>query len=314
VDVVRKSEGGCTVGGAMKPMVIAILTVIAFLSTFPMTPCYAQAPSTDQTPTFYRLVPGTYVNGWPRFTITYPKDWVEKRPMAFEVFRAEAPPSAPRSALSVNVFPNPNPIDKVAEIVILPFFRTAAQDVTIVRDNPIQLRDGTPAREVETKMIMNGEPIRVLNVATKSGDMWVNTGTRSYTGKIEEYQRAMLYSLRYEPDKDRPVTIPPDVQEFFDKHANAVLSHDLTQIMSQYSDRYLNSGMRKGELERFWKQSIGAIVATTGGTTDFVQRGDIAYLAGFGIMNGQKWPMFQSSVIKENGEWKFYGNQRDVTP
>jgi hypothetical protein len=43
-------------------------------------PTEAQSPAPDDKPTFYKLTPGTYVNGWPRFTMTYPKDWVEKLP------------------------------------------------------------------------------------------------------------------------------------------------------------------------------------------------------------------------------------------
>jgi hypothetical protein len=39
---------------------------------------------------------------------------------------------------------------------------------------------------------------------------------QSYTGKIEEYQRAMLYSFQYETGKDAPVRILSDVQAFFD--------------------------------------------------------------------------------------------------
>jgi len=50
------------------------------------------------------------------------------------------------------------------------------------------------------------------------------------------------------------------------------------------------------------------------GITDFVPAGDRAYLAGFTVTNGSKWPLYGASIIKENGEWKWYGNQRDVAP
>jgi hypothetical protein len=181
-----------------------------------------------------------------------------------------------------------------------------------VSNKAIRLTDGTPAREVESKMVLNGEPVTMLNVATKKGDMWVNTGTRSYTGKIEEYQRAMLYSLRYETGKDEPVKVPPDVQQFLDTWCNDLLSHDLAKVMSHYSDRYLNSGTRKGEMEWFWRQPLGLVTSTEVVITDFVPAGDRAYFTGIGSTNSGKMMLSDTSIIKENGQWKWYGNQREV--
>jgi hypothetical protein len=296
-----------------KPIILLILALMLLVGSV-LAPSYSQSPTPADTPTFYRLVPGTYVNGYPRFTIHYPKDWVEKSRIATEVFRAESSPPAPRSALSVNVFSNPHPIDKLAEVVVMPYFKIYAQDVSIVSDKAIRLKDGTPAREVETKMVMNGEPINMLNVATKSGDMWVNTGTRSYTGKIEDYQRVMLYSLRYETGEDKPVKVPSDIQALIDAHNSSLVSHDLAGVMSHYSDRYLNSGMRKGEAERAFRQWIGLVTTSEVVITEFISAGDIVHFAGFATFPFGKVPMQETSIIKENGEWKWYGNQRDVAP
>jgi hypothetical protein len=310
-------------GGLMKkPIVISMIMALTLFSWSSFAPAYAQDPSNEEKPTFYRLTPGVYVNGWPRFTISYPKDWVEKRRQFLEVFRAEPPAATPRSQFGVHVFSNPNPVDRLADVVVIPFFRIYAQDLTIVSDKSTRLRDGTPAREVESQMVLNGEPIKVLNVAAKKGDMWINIGTRSYSGRIEEYQRAMLYSLQCEPGKDEPVKVPPDVQEFLDRHCNDLISHDLAKFMTHYSDRYLNSGTRKGEMERFWRQMIGHWTSAKWTITDFVPAGDRAYLTGFVIAKFAKtWvtetatnPITDTSIIKENGEWKWYGNQRDVSP
>jgi hypothetical protein len=59
-----------------KLIVLSLISAPALLALSRIA--HAQDAANDQTPTFYRLVPGTYVNGWPRFTIHYPKDWVEK--------------------------------------------------------------------------------------------------------------------------------------------------------------------------------------------------------------------------------------------
>jgi hypothetical protein len=82
--------------------------------------------------------------------------------------------------------------------------------------------------------------------------------------------------------------------------------------MSHYSDRYLNSGVKKGETERFLKQRIGFATSLEYRITDFIPTGDRAYLAGFSIFNGVRFPLIPTSIIKESGEWKWYGNQRDV--
>jgi hypothetical protein len=284
---------------AIVPLVIIALLLFtgsAFVSSS------AQDTTNDDKPTFYRLTPGVYVNGWPRFTVHYPKDWVEKSRSFSEVFRVEPPPSAPRSVLAVNVGLIPLPIDRLADNMV-PWFRAFAQDVTVVNDKPSRLKDGTPAREVETKMVMNGEPVTMLNVATKKGDLWVLTGTRSYGGKIEEYQRAMLYSLQYGTDKDKPAKVPPDVQEFLDKMDNDVVSHDLVKVMTHYSDKYLDSGGRKGERERFWRQAIDSLMSSKRVITDFVAGGDRAYLTGFETTNIGTLAITEISIIKEKGEW-----------
>jgi len=56
-----------------KRVFISVATTLLLLANS-FSPAPAQEASKADTPTFYRLVPGTYVNGWPRFTIHYPKE------------------------------------------------------------------------------------------------------------------------------------------------------------------------------------------------------------------------------------------------
>jgi ketosteroid isomerase-like protein len=195
------------------------------------------------------------------------------------------------------------------------WFRTTTdKDVTIVSDKPTRLRDGTPAQELELQMVKNGKPYNWLGVGTKKGDMWINVNVGSFIGKIGEDMRAIPYSLQYAPGKDEPVKVPPDVQEFLDKWCSAIVAHDIARVMTYYSDRFLNSGNRKGEQEQLWKQYIGPIMSFELCITELVSAGDRVYLAGFSNANTGKWPLPITSIIKENGEWKWYGNQRDVSP
>jgi hypothetical protein len=62
---------------------------------------------------------------------------------------------------------------------------------------------------------------------------------------------------------------------------------------------------------------IGGVTSVEVGITDFVRAGDRAYPAGFfkgfpGFWG--KGMLRETSIIKESGEWKWYGNQRDVSP
>jgi hypothetical protein len=52
------------------------------------TSTHAQSPANDLKPTFISPTPGLYVNGWPAFTVSYPKEWEEVPPMPGDLYRA----------------------------------------------------------------------------------------------------------------------------------------------------------------------------------------------------------------------------------
>jgi hypothetical protein len=305
-----------------KSIIISVIKVLMFLVWGSFATANAQDPAKEEKPMFYRLTPGVYVNGWPRFTVTYPKDWIETHPIIGSssglktlgsLFGAKTPEPTPGAVFGIFPFEQVQPLSWFA-FFMAQFWRSYAKDVTVLSNKPSQLSDGTPAREVELQMVLNGEPYNWLGVATKKGDLWINANVGSFKGKIGEDLRAIPYSLQYEPGKDEPVKVPPDVQEFLDRHCNAIVSHDVAKVMTHYSDRFLNSGVRKGEMERSWRQIIGPVTSVEVGITDFVATGDRAYLAGFISSYWGKQMLRDTSIIKENGEWKFYGNQRDISP
>jgi hypothetical protein len=276
---------------------LVVLSLIAagmvLMSGF-STPTHAQSPTPDDTPAFYRLVPGTYVQGVPRFTVHYPKDWVEQRTTLSETFRV-APPGAPvyagfRSpALFVVVAqfksfdpPIDVPLDKYAEWAVSGI-KPIVKDVKLIYNRPSRLRDGTPAYEYETALLFGDRWSNSTSLVTMRGDFTVAVRAEYGSGKITEDLKAMLYSLEFDgPGYEEPVKVPPDVREFLDTWANDALSHDVARIMTHYSDRYLNSGDTKAEAERVWRWDIKD-VASSGGparVTDFVPAGDKAYLTG----------------------------------
>ena len=293
--------------GVLMTMALMLLTGSLFALAQP------QDAHKEEKPTFYRLVPGTYVNGWPRFTVTYPKDWIERRHMLNDVFAARLPGPADAPGFAVGVAPNFGPLDKWAEFVVK-VVRMISTDVTLVSDKPARLRDGSPAREVEVRWTLAGLPRNWFGVGTKKGDLLIATYVASVSERTAEDLKAIPYSIEFDPGKDEPVKVPPDVREFLDKHCSANVSHDFAKVWSNFSDRYLNSGVRKGEVERYLRRIIDRITSFEIVITDFIPAGDIAYLTGFTIGWWGKGPLNDISIIKENGEWKWFGNQRDPAP
>jgi hypothetical protein len=304
-----------------KSIVLSVATAFLLLAGTSSISSSAQDTGSDQTPTFYRLVPGTYVNGYPRFTVHYPKEWIERFPNPQEVFRAGA--LAPNGFLFVfapvappTTLPLPQ-LDKMADYLV-PFFRRISTDVTVLYDRPSRLRDGTPAREFEMRYVMNGAPFNnfSLTAQTKKSGLYLNMGLTGPmpNGTIAEDLKAILYSIECDPDKDKPVTVPPDVQELLDRTSSAYVAHDFAQAMTNYSDSYLNSGRTKREREQFYREVFSSITSFEFTITDFIPAGEKAYLTGFVTTNLGTVPIIDTSIIKENGEWKWYGNQRDVAP
>jgi hypothetical protein len=297
----------------MKKVIIVLMSLaVALLAGSFFAPSPAQNPAKNEKPTFYRLTPGVYMNGWPRFTVTYPKDWVERLPLAMETFRAAAPGTYPQTFFAVSLLP-PLPLDKVADSM-LSYFKATSKEATIISDKPARLRDGTPAREVMIRAVRAEIPLDWLYLVMQKGGLMIYPVVASDKGKIGEDLKAILYSLRFQPGKDEPVKVPPDVQEFLDKFCSDVVSHDLEKIMTHYSDRYLRSGTKKGEMEVLWRQITGRVTSYEVVITDFEAAGDKAYLTGFTSAYWGKGMLAGISIIKENGEWKWYGNQRDPAP
>ena len=57
-----------------KLIVLLLLTALMLLGGSLLAPVHAQSPATDLKPTFISPTPGLYVNGWPPFTVSYPKE------------------------------------------------------------------------------------------------------------------------------------------------------------------------------------------------------------------------------------------------
>ena len=285
---------------------------------------FAQNSEVGPKPSLIALTPGQYVNGWPAFTVSYPKEWVEQplRPGTGMVFFVAAPKTSPPvPSFVVYVFLNPLPIDNWSKIVV-PSLKAMGRDIKIVYDKPSQLKDGAPAQEAEIEWVRNeGVKLNMLVLTTSKDNIWIMITFQSDKGKIGEDLKNYAYSLTFQQGREEPVKVPPDVREFLDKFCSDIVSHDVEKIMTNYSDQYLLFGMKKASVENFFRNNPGSptqrgVKSYEATVTIFEAQGDKAYVDGFFTSKTSddakvvKASMFNGWIIKENGQWKWYGNQK----
>ncbi|MGA2107269.1 MAG: hypothetical protein ABSH25_06465 [Syntrophorhabdales bacterium] len=307
-------------------IIMAVMVLVAALA-------HAQAPPNDLKPTFISPTPGLYVNGWPAFTLSYPKEWVET-PVAAQISEglmagAVRPGSEELSPLlSIAVFVNGLPLEDWAKIH-LPFFMAVSTDVKVLSDKPLQLKDGTRAREAEFEFVpkvdLSGRSVKnpakhnVLYLATKRDLTWVTIFLVDDRGRIGEDLKEIAYSLTFQSDREKPVNVPLDVKAFLDMYCADVVGHDVKTIMAHYSDRFLQFGASKAFTERGFRndplylgQAGPSLEATV---TVFEPHGDKAYIDGFFLRSFKpilslKAAMGVQQIVNEHGQWKWFGNQK----
>ncbi len=196
------------------------------------------------------------------------------------------------------------------------------QDVKILYDRPANLQDGTPAQEVEIEWVWpNGPKTNTFLLATKRDSMWIWVSLYNDQGLTGDNLKKIAYSLKVQQGKQEPVKLPADVQAFIDESLKDLIGGDLEKIMSHVSDRNLNNGMKKAGLKQFYLYSPYSplkVGIESGKTTItiFEPQGNKAYLTGFPagkLKSGAPWPetpLGDRQIIKENGQWKWYGNQK----
>ena len=160
-------------------IIMAVMVLVAALA-------HAQSPGIDLKPTFISPTPGLYVNGWPAFTVSYPKEWVEMPSVAGGgVFMAAYPRQGtyPSPVLHDCCLYKPAPLRGVGQVTHACLDKIFT-DIKVLSDKPSQLKDGTPAREVEVEFvpktdimgrsIKNGPKNNGLLLLTKKDMTWVD--------------------------------------------------------------------------------------------------------------------------------------------
>ena len=150
---------------------------------------------------------------------------------------------------------------------------------------------------------------------------WVSIILSADEEKLGEDAKRIAYSLTFQPGREKPVNVPPDVRAFLDMYCTDIMSHDVKTIMAHYSDRFLLNGGNKAITEQWFRNDPtspvqqGAMPCEAIATV-FEPRGDKAYIDGFmldkakGEAAAVKVPMLSQQIIQEHGEWRWFGNQK----
>jgi hypothetical protein len=314
-------------------IILLLLTAVMLLAGGVLVAAHAQSPRTDLKPTFISPTSGLYVNGWPAFTVTYPKEWTEflvAVPGSVFMAGVARPDLPPSLLLTISVIVTPVQLEDWAKIV-MPAWVYLFRDIKVLSDKPSLLTDDTPAREVEVESVPKTDPSghnvndapksNAVYLATKKDLIWVSITVRDYRGKLGEDLKKIVHSLSFQPDREKPVQVSTDVKAFLDMWCADVVSRDIKLIMAHFSDRFLYSGASKAPYEQFFRNNPlsplqRGVTSCEATVTLFEPHGDKAYIDGFmsekakGDTSAGKFPMSFQQIINEHGQWKWYGNQR----
>jgi len=318
-----------------KLIAVSLLTAVMLLTGGFVALAHAQAPANDLKPTFISPTPGVYVNGWPAFTVSYPKEWVEQPTLApgcvftAGVARPDLPPGWHHPLVTIAVGVVSIPLEDWAKIM-MPWYVLAGTDIKVLSDKPTHLKDGTPAREVQLEWVTNGSmgtgaglKRNDFHLITKKDQTFVDVQLGTGEEKIGEDLKRIAYSLTFLPGREEPVKVPPDVRAFLDMWCVDMMSHDLKTIMAHFSDRFRHSGTSKPFIEQVFRNDPfspirQSLISCKPTVTVFEARGDKAYVDGFilnvdkvkGETTTTKIPMLFQQIINEHGQWKWFGNQK----
>jgi len=251
-----------------------------------------------------------YQSGWPAFSFSYPDTWsVKLRPIPGQIFRVEAPETLPEAAASVNAN-MPTPV-KFFSRSIVPVLGNFGSKIEVVSDQAVTLKNGSPAQETVVDWApQTGPPLTTLFVTAQKEGMWITLAVSSEKGKMTDDLKTVAYSLSVDQREQPPVALPADVTQFLSGVSEAVVDHDLEEVMSYYSDQYLHTGRTKADVRKFYESVIDQIPDFNIVLTKFEKEKNLAAVAGYVEVMGSRYPI-PSNVLRQldDGRWEYYGDQ-----
>ena len=150
-----------------------------------------------------------------------------------------------------------------------------------------------------------------LVIAVTSNSQLPNPPTSIHYTPLFDLVAASVKRDRPTPVSLKPATLPEDARSFVDGFNQAIHNTDMVKIAESISDRFLASGATKRMFVRVMSQSPRYMKTFKIVLTRFVPDGNIARVEG-GIRDKYFERAFMSGMmlIKENGVWKWYGDQK----
>jgi CubicO group peptidase (beta-lactamase class C family) len=109
----------------------------------------------------------------------------------------------------------------------------------------------------------------------------------------------------------RVVSLPPDLKDFLDQYTRAVVQDRPEAILDLFSDSFLDSGRTKSSLIAYYELVRQAVTSFRIRVDQCRLKGDKAWLLGQAETNLGLHPLLTNALIKENGRWKWLGNQKE---
>jgi pimeloyl-ACP methyl ester carboxylesterase len=114
--------------------------------------------------------------------------------------------------------------------------------------------------------------------------------------------------------KSPAIKIPDDVQAFFEQFRNDVLTKDMKKIEPHYAAKFREKGYSRADFLEFLPRTLGYVNDYAIKLTVFEINKDnpnIVNIQGSVSLGGMVVPFSEGSmIIKEDGRWKWYGNQK----
>jgi len=107
----------------------------------------------------------------------------------------------------------------------------------------------------------------------------------------------------------KAVELPTDIKAFITDFNQALFDLDRIKIADFFSDRFLTNGSTKQMFLNFLWGIISYVREAKIVLTKLESEGDIAKIEGIIKDKYFEVPMIANMLIKENGQWKWYGNQ-----
>lgn len=115
-------------------------------------------------------------------------------------------------------------------------------------------------------------------------------------------------------DQSYLAAVPTEIQQLLDQYTDAMVNKEFEKFMSYFSDDYYHYGLFYRGGKQAVEDHYDGLISRTAlkyTITKFKRQGDIAYLTGMKSGDGLVSYPVNEQLILEQGQWKFYGNQKD---